>query len=104
MRLIHYSDKYITEVRSASQERDEHGRGNRGDKPHGLWVSVEGEDDWMAWCKGEDFRLHMLTHPTEVVLRDTANVLRIQGGDALQAFHHEYGCRPHYAAHLPGLR
>lgn len=24
-------------------------------KPSGLWVSVDGEEDWPTWCKSEDF-------------------------------------------------
>ena len=88
MRLIHYSDHYLTAVHSAdpgpAPERIQR-------KPFGLWVSVEGEDDWPAWCRTEDFRLELLTHPTEVVLRPDANILCIGSAAELRRFQSEYG-------------
>jgi len=47
MRLLHYSKKPITELRSVSQDD----QSQRGFKPRGLWVSVEGKHDWREWVK-----------------------------------------------------
>lgn len=93
MRLIHYSNKHLTEVRSVKQTDED----ERGDKPRGLWVSVEGDDDWKSWCEGESFALEYLTHPTEVILSQSANLLKISGANALRDFHKRYGCRAYYA-------
>ncbi|MCK9549146.1 hypothetical protein [Aquamicrobium sp.] len=98
MRLVHHSDHYLTEIRDAGQDRDRDGmRGDCAMKPFGLWVSVEGDDDWPSWCRAEQFQLGKLTHPTEVVLRDNANVLRLRDESEIRNFHQEYGCRPHFA-------
>jgi len=92
VRLIHYSDKHLTVVNSASQRS---GRPKIvGDKPNGLWVSPIGEDDWPSWCEREDFGLGRLTHPTEVVMRTDATLLVVAGEAALQEFDRQYGV-PH---------
>jgi hypothetical protein len=99
MKLIHYSNQHLTEVQDQHhQTRCDGGmRGDRAMKPVGLWVSVEGENDWPSWCKAEGFALEALTHPTEIVLRPDANVLCLNGEQDIRAFHAEYGCRPFYA-------
>lgn len=96
-RLIHYSDTHLTGVYSCRQ--DEGRAFQRGDKPNGLWVSVEGPDDWRAWCEAEQFGC--LDCATEIVLHPDANVLRIETPDALKAFHDEYCCPPAWAHGLP---
>jgi hypothetical protein len=50
MRLIHYSKEPLTEVKDAGSKIC------GVYKPGGLWVSVEGPDDWPAWCAAENFR------------------------------------------------
>jgi hypothetical protein len=49
-RLIHYSSTSLNEIRSVSQFKNFPNKKlnsrNSGPKPSGLWVSVEGEDDW----------------------------------------------------------
>lgn len=88
MRLIHYSASPLIEVHSVSQGV---GKGaTRGTKPNGLWVSVEGDDDWPSWCRSENFALNSLANETEVVLRPDAQVLIVSGGDDLRAFHDAY--------------
>lgn len=105
MRLIHYSHKHITEVYDVEQV----GRKvDQGWKPAGLWVSVEddhghSEDGWHTWCSNEKFGLERLACPTEVILQPDANILRIEGDDALLAFHEEYGCRPEWAKTGAGI-
>lgn len=83
-RLIHYSDAHLTHVYDTTYTFE------RDDKPDGLWVSVEGKDDWPSWCRSEDFRLRRLTHPTEIILAADANILRISGASALRKFHAAY--------------
>ncbi len=66
-------------------------------KPRGLWVSIEGEDDWPTWCRGSDFGLDRLAHATEIMLGADAHVLRLCGRGDILSFHREYGCRPAFA-------
>lgn len=90
MRLIHYSNALVGEVRSVSQSAAR----SYFDKPRGLWVSVEGEDGWREWCISERFGLERLTHPHEVVLASNAKVLRLNGADEIDALTARYGCAP----------
>ena len=65
-RLLHYSSKPITAVYSVSQGPGlEH---HRYDKPRGLWLSVEGEDDWRSWCEAESLG-NPAGQPTPLALR-----------------------------------
>lgn len=92
MKLIHYGRKHLTSV----YDRDP-AEGICGCfKPTGLWVSVEGEDDWLCWTTAEDFGCG--SHPTEVVLAKDANVLILSSVAELDAFNTEYG-----KLYLPGL-
>lgn len=88
MRLIHDSDKPLTQVHDALPQNG--GWRGRGDKPKGLWVSVEGDMDWKQWCEAEGFGLNRLTCATEIVLHPDATVLHINGPQKLMAFHHAY--------------
>jgi hypothetical protein len=60
-------------------------------KPQGLWVSAAGKDDWLSWCRGEQFCLDRLAHRTEVSLADDARVLWVRSKSAFGAFHDQYG-------------
>lgn len=92
MRLIHYSNCHLTEVRDADQCVGRSAR--RGDKPNGLWVSVEGEDDWLSWCLSERFAEDRITHPTEVVIGANASILHLKDESDLRHFHNEFWCHP----------
>jgi hypothetical protein len=35
-------------------------------KPQGLWVSVEGPDDWVQWCLAEDYRFGRFVHTVKL--------------------------------------
>lgn len=94
-RLIHYSHEYITEVRSVEQPPPE--TASRCDKPVGFWVSAEGDDDWPTWREAQEFRLAGLSHPTHVILRPTARILRISSADELIKFHEAYATAPPWA-------
>ena len=93
MRLLHYSWKPLEPL-----EKREQPRGNTH-KPHGLWVSVEGDDDWPTWCNSENFALDGLGVVHEIVLCPGAPVLRISDPAALMTFHRRYatGHEPRYA-------
>jgi hypothetical protein len=60
------------------------------DKPHGLWVSVDGEDDWPSWCLREEFWLQGLSFPHRVTLAPDARILHISTAHQLYAFHLHY--------------
>lgn len=74
------------------------GRADRGDKPNGLWFSVEGRDDgWRQWCEAENFNVDALAHQTEIVFRDDAKLLCLSSAGTIDIFTHEYGTIPPYA-------
>lgn len=81
-RLIHYSHEPF------ALNRRHHYNGAGYMKPAGFWVSVEGEDDWPAWCEAENFGLGK--HPYLVTLSQDARVLHVTTGAELEAFHKEF--------------
>lgn len=87
MRLLHYSGKPLGDVLSCGQDL----RLASYAKPHGLWVSVEGSDDWPHWCQSEDFRVDSLRVVHEIVLGLDAKVLRLACVEELDAFAREFG-------------
>lgn len=83
--LIHYSPDVVRVVRSIPvSEQGTHY------KPNGLWLSVEGPDDWESWCRAEDFRLENLANRHEVVLSDFARIHRIRNAQEIDAFSARY--------------
>jgi hypothetical protein len=59
-------------------------------KPQGLWVSVEGEDDWLSWCKGEHWNLSAFKYAHEIVLEPFASILRLKTAKELREFSKEF--------------
>lgn len=86
MRLIHYSKEPLMWVES--RPHSEHGCGAY--KTPGLWFSVEGEDDWVAWCKSERFNLECFAHATEIILKPDARVHRLTTPGEIDRFTHEF--------------
>lgn len=84
MRLLHYSDAPLGEIFSSDQ------RNSKAFKPRGLWVSVEGPDDWPSWCRSEEFGVERLTHVHEIELFPAANILRIQNAGGIDRFTDEF--------------
>lgn len=84
--LSHYSAINFLDPRSVAQDS-----AKRGDKPQGLWVSVDGEDDWPSWCHSEERGIGSLVHHFRVALADDANLLLISSPDDLRAFDAELG-------------
>jgi hypothetical protein len=94
-RLIHYSENPVLQAYSA--EQDSH----RPFKPKGLWLSVEGRNDWKEWCLSEGFGLDRLKCAAEVRLDPAANILRLSTEEAILDFTRRYGRAP--LIDLPGL-
>jgi hypothetical protein len=89
-RLLHYSDKPLPAVLDDREQVIEI-------KPHGLWVSVEGEDDWLHWCQSEEFAISRLAVANEIRLAGGAKIIRLSSAAAIDAFTREWA-RP-----MPGL-
>lgn len=86
MNLTHYAHRPT--VLDRSRVYDQSGRHHGHMKPGGLWVSVDGEQDWPEWCLAEDYPLG--TWPYRVTLRAQANVLTITSGYELDYLHALY--------------
>lgn len=86
MRLLHYHSEPIEFDREWAYDLSK----SRVGKPDGLWVSVEGEDDWASWCREEEFAVHHLAAVHEVTLSESANIVYIDGADQLRAFHEKW--------------
>ena len=85
MNLVHYSSGPVGPLRLMLQARG--GHNHFIGKPHGLWLSVEGNGDgWRDWCLSEGFGIEWLTHVHDVSLAEGANVLHIADEDALDEF------------------
>lgn len=93
MRLLHYSPKPL-KLRACSYLQS-YETGAPG-KPNGLWVSVEGEDDWASWCSSEMPEWVNGRAVTEIVLKPDAKILKIESDAQLIAFHHQFGAVPEY--------
>jgi len=59
-------------------------------KPKGLWVSVDGELDWVEWCTAEDFGDPTKQYRYRVILKDYANILVIDTMSKLLEFTDEF--------------
>jgi len=87
MQLIHYDSQPIVFDHSRIYDQEEprwYG------KPEGFWVSVAGEDDWLAWCQDNAFSPEDLACPHEVTLRPGANLLHISSPEGMEEFHAAY--------------
>ena len=85
MTLSHYSDSAAPIVFCAVGQKGHDAR-EVYRKPEGLWVSVDGEDDWKSWCKNEGYRLENLKHRHILTLSAIANVLLIDSAADLETF------------------
>jgi hypothetical protein len=93
-RLIHYSKQPLLNVYSVDvEEQISHRNGLH--KPVGLWVSVEGEQDWKEWCESESWGLDGFIHATEIILTAKANVLRVESAAEIDRFHKNYSVIKH---------
>ena len=84
MRLVHYSSKpFVFDSGRVYKQRDHH-------KPVGLWVSVQGEDDWPSWCDSEQWGLDALIHASELELAPSAKILIVDTLEKLDDFHNTH--------------
>lgn len=84
-RLLHYSPRpFVGPVKTRAPEL------SVDSKPKGLWLSVEGRDDWQKWCEGEQFLLDDLRCVSEIVLRRAAKIIRLTTAVDIDAFHAAY--------------
>ncbi|MBV8594525.1 MAG: hypothetical protein JOZ27_09525 [Caulobacteraceae bacterium] len=85
-RLLHYSDRPLPNLAALPASTKI--------KPRGLWVSVEGPDDWKSWCEAEGYGLDRLAYVYEVTLAESANVVWVEGEAAFDAFDREWAIIP----------
>jgi hypothetical protein len=81
--LIHYAAAPLGSVFSVESQDDRA-------KPSGLWVSVEGADDWKSWCESEDYHPEGLKYEHEIKVRADANILRLSNARDLDEFSREF--------------
>jgi len=85
MKLSHFSKEPALTPYSQPQS------GWRGDKPEGLWVSVDGEDDWPSFCHKEgldDWGTATVRHRIE--LTSDSRVLLLSCVDDVLAFSEQW--------------
>lgn len=74
MKLIHYTDVPFSLEPRTYDHKDVYWK----NKPRGLWVSIEGKNDWKEWCEAEEFALEDLNVSYEVKLKKNANILHLK--------------------------
>lgn len=83
--LSHFTKAPLGPIRSRPQEDREYK--SRFDKPRGLWVSVDGEDDWQRWCQSEmpqwmenvrRYRITLVESPRVLVLTSPCDLYDLQ--------------------------
>jgi hypothetical protein len=68
-------------------------------KPSGLWVSVDGEDDWPTWCRDNMFRDDAsFSYRYRVTVRSTVRVLATV--DEVLAFNDRYGVGDEWSSYI----
>lgn len=83
--LSHYSDQPTFDLRPASYLQ------SAEFKPSGLWLSVDGAEDWPYWCGKEGFRLTALAYRHQFVLNDASRILMVTDTNGIDALSQGYG-------------
>ncbi|WP_043599593.1 hypothetical protein [Nocardia otitidiscaviarum] len=96
LRLMHYRTEPLTF--DPSHTYTQRPRSTYG-KPVGLWVSVEGDDDWPTWCRNEDFRLDALAVAHEVRLRASADIRLVSSVEEIDRFHDAFAAPTDFDLH-----
>lgn len=86
MKLSHFSAKPISTVTTVDPTK----RGSGLYKPNGLWVSVDGSDDWKSWCEGENFADLDQYYHYRIDLIPKANILHLKTEQQVLAFTRKY--------------
>ncbi|MFE3229295.1 hypothetical protein [Nocardia sp. NPDC059228] len=84
---MHYQAEPLTFDRSRVYTQRDRGTFT---KPVGFWVSVEGDGDWPAWCRSEEFAVERLAVAHEVRLRTSASIRTITSVSEIDGFHDEF--------------
>lgn len=86
MRLLHHT-KSADLILDRSRDYSDRAR---ADKPHGFWVSVEGEDDWRAWREGDSWGIPPIEYVYEIVLASSAKILAVTTEQELRGLHRRF--------------
>lgn len=87
MRLSHFTDERPWALRAFETPPDHY---DPLHKPYGLWLSVDGEDDWPDWCRAEGFGLERLKQRHVIEITNPARIKMISTVEALDDFHSRY--------------
>jgi hypothetical protein len=90
--LSHYSAEPLGELRSVPEQTPMSPSlgWSFGDKPRGLWVSVDGHDDWAEWCISNGWHLEGLEHRHVIVLKEPSNLLWLTDPGAIRTFQEHF--------------
>src|SRR5690348_8613300 len=91
MILSHYSDAKPWTLRTSNAalySQNPEGPWAQIGKPDGLWLSVDGLDDWARWCVGEDFQTARLAQRHVIEITEPNRIIM---PDDLFAFTERYG-------------
>lgn len=91
MNLSHFTSTPLRAIRSAAQCATI----GTYDKPNGLWVSVDGDQDWREWCESESFCDINAMLRYSVTLAPHANILVLGGPFGIDAFTAQYALTRH---------
>lgn len=84
MRLEHYSNYPLGQLRAAEQSRIP------SNKPQGLWLSVKGQRDWLSFALRLENLQGTLSHCAVFRLVEGANVLHLTTAAEIDTFHKLY--------------
>ena len=84
--LSHFTSAPLTEICRREPGVNPHW------KPNGLWVSVDGADDWLSFCRGEDgsARPRAYPHRYRVRLRKDCRVALLESLEDMEIFSEMY--------------
>lgn len=100
--LSHWSKVPLGELRSIEQDKERE-YVSCYDKPKGFWVSVDGEDDWKAWCDSETFNLDGLACRYAITLGNPDRLLWISDPDEMPLFTERYGNPDRHCSYSSGI-
>ena len=69
-------------------------------KPTGLWISVDGEDDWPSWCNRNDWAPERLSRRYKIWLKPEHNIKILASVDSILEFTKHYRTDSYYTFNL----
>lgn len=87
MDLSHFTDEPLGVLYSVKQIFRDYR--SEFDKPKGLWISVDGNDDWASWCRAENYPLRSRRY--KIILTPEAKVLVLKTAEEIFEFTEHYG-------------